>query len=136
MPLTTNAGSNFSKKPTTTNNSATTAPALAPTSKAGENTPPKKPKPSETDVAKIFPIKIIRAKYRTYSPDTAPRTVLVPKPITSGTKWPIALKAIIAITYRRSIFEKNLTESLLKKIKLFIKIIATRPKTGPAINDT
>ena len=33
-------------------------------------------------------------------------------------------------------FGKNLTESLLKKIKVFIKIIATTPKSGPAINDT
>ena len=56
--------------------------------------------------------------------------------MTSGTKWPIALKEIIAIAYRSNTLEKNLTETLLKKIKLFIKIIATIPKTGPAINDT
>ena len=136
MPLITNAGSNFSRNPTTTNSSATTAPALAPTSKAGENTPPKKPNPNEIDVANIFPIKIIKAKYSTNSPDTALSTVLVPKPITSGTKWPIALKEVIATAYFKNTLEKILTEILLKKIKLFIKTIATIPKSGPAINDT
>ena len=136
IPLITKAGSNFSRTPITTNSSAITAPALAPTSIAGENTPPKKPNPKEIDVAMIFPSKIIIAKYNTNSPETASRTVPVPKPITSGTKWPIALRTTIAIAYLRNTFGKILTESLLKKIKVFIKIIATTPKSGPAINDT
>ena len=40
----------------------TTAPAAAPTSIAGENTPPKKPKLSEIDVANILPNKITTKK--------------------------------------------------------------------------
>ena len=41
--------------------------------------------------------------------------------MTSGTKWPIELKVIIAIAYRSNTLEKNLTESLVKLHKIGIK---------------
>ena len=62
MPLITKACWKSSKIPTVTNNAETTAPAAAPTRIAGENTPPKKPKLSEIDVANILPIKMIIKK--------------------------------------------------------------------------
>ena len=50
------------KKKVNQKKAETTAPAAAPTRMAGENTPPKKPKLREIDVAKILPNKIIIKK--------------------------------------------------------------------------
>ena len=61
------------------------APAAAPMSNAGEKTPPKKPNPSDIDVANILAIKIKTAAKNKVSELDKSIMVLVPKPITSGT---------------------------------------------------
>ena len=73
-------------------------PAAAPTSKAGEKTPPKKPNPNDSAVAIILAIKIATATINNPSAFVRFTIALVPNPITSGYHVPIMLRPIIAIS--------------------------------------
>ena len=59
-------------------------PAAAPTNKAGEKTPPKKPNPKDSAVAIIFPNRIATAINNKVLPVVRFIIAEVPSPITSG----------------------------------------------------
>ena len=106
-------------------------PAAAPTSKAGEKTPPKKPNPNDSAVAIILAIKIATATINKTSAFVRFTIALVPNPITSGYQVPIMLSPIIAISKDwndvKPIFSGN-----FENINMVdMKSTAISPKNGP-----